>query len=60
MARQTSTPESPLRPVEFYILLGLAAEDLHGYGIIQRTEQQSQGRIRGPYNARHGMTLHAC
>jgi len=38
--------DTPLRPVEFYVLLGLVEGDLHGYGIIQRTEQQSDGRIR--------------
>ena len=38
--------DTPLRPVEFYVLLGLVEDDLHGYGIIQRTEQQSDGRIR--------------
>jgi ribonuclease-3 len=40
----SATPtETPLRPVEFYVLLGLVEGDLHGYGIIQRTEQQSGG-----------------
>ncbi len=43
----SATPtETPLRPVEFYVLLGLVEGDLHGYGIIQRTEQQSGGRIK--------------
>lgn len=46
MTSPTARSETPLRPVEFYILLGLVEGELHGYGIIQRTEQQSQGRIR--------------
>lgn len=42
----TSTANrSPLRPVEFYILLALAQGETHGYGIIQATEQQSEGRV---------------
>jgi DNA-binding PadR family transcriptional regulator len=35
-----------MRPVEFYILLALAEGDLHGYGIIQATEERSHGEIR--------------
>ena len=37
---------APLRPIEFYVLLGLVEGELHGYGIIQRTEQQSDGRVK--------------
>jgi len=36
---------SPMRPIEFYILLALARGELHGYGIMQATEQQSGGRV---------------
>ena len=40
---------SPLSPAALQILAALAAEDLHGYGIIQAVSAQSQGRIRiGP------------
>lgn len=38
-------PGLPMRPVEFYILLALAGGELHGYGIIQATERQSEGRV---------------
>lgn len=33
----------PLRPVEFDILLSLAAGERHGYGIIQDAEQRGLG-----------------
>ncbi len=46
MSPSVGPTETPLRAVEFYVLLGLVEGDLHGYGIIQRTEQQSDGRIR--------------
>jgi len=36
----------PMRPVEFYILLALAEGDLHGYGIIQATEERTGGAVR--------------
>jgi len=36
----------PLRPVEFEILLVLADGDHHGYAIIQRTEERTEGRLR--------------
>jgi DNA-binding PadR family transcriptional regulator len=40
---------SPLSPAALQILAALAAEDLHGYGIIQAVYAQSQGRVRiGP------------
>ena len=32
----------PLRPVEFHILLSLAAGDRHGYGIIQDAEARGE------------------
>jgi len=39
----------PLAPATLHILLALAAEDLHGYGIMQEVERQSEGRFRlGP------------
>lgn len=39
----------PLSPAAVQILAALAAEDLHGYGIIQAVAAHSQGRIRiGP------------
>jgi DNA-binding PadR family transcriptional regulator len=33
----------PLRPVEFHVLLSLAAGDCHGYGIIQDAAARGEG-----------------
>jgi DNA-binding PadR family transcriptional regulator len=39
----------PLSPATLHILLALAGEDLHGYGIMQSVSQHSGGRYRiGP------------
>jgi len=39
----------PLAPATLHILLALAGEDLHGYGIMQEVARQSEGRYRlGP------------
>ena len=39
----------PLPAAAFQILLSLAGQDLHGYAIMRRVEEQSSGRIRlGP------------
>ena len=39
----------PLPSAAFQILLSLAGEDLHGYGIMRQVEEQTDGRIRlGP------------
>ena len=39
----------PLPSAAFQILLSLAAEDLHGYGIMRQVAQQTGGRMRlGP------------
>lgn len=39
----------PLPPAAFQILLSLADENLHGYGIMRQVEQQTNGRMRlGP------------
>src|SRR5215475_2141201 len=39
----------PLPSAAFQILLALADEDLHGYGIMRRVEAQTDGRVRlGP------------
>jgi DNA-binding PadR family transcriptional regulator len=35
----------PLRPVEFHILLSLAAGDRHGYGIIQDIEARGDAAV---------------
>ena len=40
---------SPLSPAALHILLSLAAEDLHGYGIMQEVARQSEGKYKlGP------------
>ena len=39
----------PLAPATLHILLALAGETLHGYGIMQEVARQSEGRYRlGP------------
>jgi DNA-binding PadR family transcriptional regulator len=39
----------PLSPATLHILLSLAAEERHGYGIMQEVARQSQGRYKlGP------------
>jgi DNA-binding PadR family transcriptional regulator len=39
----------PLSPATLHILLSLAGEDLHGYGIMQEVARQSDGRYKlGP------------
>jgi DNA-binding PadR family transcriptional regulator len=39
----------PLSPATLHILLSLAADDLHGYGIMQEVKRQSQGQYKlGP------------
>lgn len=40
---------NPLPSAAFQILLSLADEDLHGYGIMRHVEEQTNGRMRlGP------------
>jgi len=40
---------NPLLSAAFQIMLALAGEDLHGYGIMRQVAQQTDGRIRlGP------------
>ncbi len=44
-----SEGQGPLAPASLHILLALAAEDMHGYAIMQEIERQSEGRYRlGP------------
>ena len=39
----------PLSPATLHILLALAGENLHGYGIMQEVARQSEGRYKlGP------------
>ncbi len=40
---------TPLPLAAFQILLALAGDDLHGYGIMRQVEEQSEGKVRlGP------------
>lgn len=36
----------PMRPIEFLVLATLAEGELHGYGIVQRIEARTGGRVR--------------
>jgi DNA-binding PadR family transcriptional regulator len=43
------TPFLPLSPAALHILLSLAGEDRHGYGIMQEIARQSEGQYKlGP------------
>ncbi len=51
MATSNTTPESqiPLSPPVFHILLALAGEERHGYGIMQEVKLRTDGQMRlGP------------
>lgn len=39
-------PPSPLRPIEFEILLTLAGGERHGYAIIQETDRRTDGQVQ--------------
>jgi DNA-binding PadR family transcriptional regulator len=42
-------PTTPLTPAVLHILLALAAQERHGYGIMKQVDADSQGRVRmGP------------
>jgi DNA-binding PadR family transcriptional regulator len=36
----------PLRPIEFSILIALAEEERHGYGIVKRIGERSGGSVK--------------
>jgi DNA-binding PadR family transcriptional regulator len=43
------TTNTPLTPAVLHILLALAKEDRHGYGIMKEVESDSQGKVKmGP------------
>jgi DNA-binding PadR family transcriptional regulator len=47
--RADVTPFLPLSPATLHILLSLAGEDRHGYGILQEVAHQSEGQYKlGP------------
>lgn len=44
-----SSPEGPLTPAVFHILLVLHARDRHGYDIMQQVKEDSRGAVKmGP------------
>lgn len=46
---EDSSPFLPLSPATLHILLSLAGEDRHGYGIMQEVARQSEGQYKlGP------------
>jgi DNA-binding PadR family transcriptional regulator len=47
MADTPSPPDEPLTPTTFHVLLALSAGPLHGYGVMQRVEEDS-GIQMGP------------
>jgi len=38
--------DGPLKPADFHILLALAENPLHGYGIMKEVERESNGGVR--------------
>jgi DNA-binding PadR family transcriptional regulator len=49
MMKRVADSFLPLAPATLHILLALAAEDLHGYGIMQEVARQSDARYKlGP------------
>ena len=49
MSKITSDEKLPLTPAVFEILLALADQDRHGYGIMQEVEQRTEGLMKlGP------------
>jgi|SRR5687768_595486 len=45
MDRRRAEADTPLRRVEFHILLSLASSDRHGYGIIQDIQERGETSI---------------
>jgi DNA-binding PadR family transcriptional regulator len=47
--KDDATTFLPLSPATLHILLSLAGDDLHGYGIMQEVARQSEGKYKlGP------------
>ena len=38
--------DDALKPTDFHVLLALASEPLHGYALVRRIENESEGRVR--------------
>lgn len=45
MTKRAEESFLPLKPAHFHILLSLAGEPLHGYGIRRAVEERTDGRI---------------
>ena len=43
---ETASSAAPLSEPALYLLLALAEEDLHGWGILKQVERASSGRLR--------------
>lgn len=41
-----TTPDLPLTPAVFHILLALSSGERHGYGIMKQVEVDSQGKVK--------------
>jgi DNA-binding PadR family transcriptional regulator len=41
----TTSPNSPLTPAVFHILLALSSGERHGYGIMKQVQADSQGKV---------------
>ena len=49
MSKRETESESPLSAATFHVLLALASNDLHGYGVIQEVQRLSEDKYRiGP------------
>jgi DNA-binding PadR family transcriptional regulator len=46
MSDTTQKPELPLNPRDFLILMALAENPLHGYGLLKEVEILSEGQVR--------------
>ena len=46
MTESRTQPFLPLKPQWFHIMLSLAGEEQHGYGIMQEVLQRSMGKVR--------------
>jgi DNA-binding PadR family transcriptional regulator len=48
MMKKTPLPESflPLKPHWFHVMLSLADQEQHGYGIMQEVLQRTDGKVR--------------
>lgn len=43
--REQLSRHLPVKPVDFLVLLSLARQELHGYGLVQSIREQSEGKV---------------